>query len=118
MIYFYYNDLIQPSNQVINEEEQIENQYSADLNNFIESLDKKNGYEFNKLVNIFRSENIDYSVVEGYDCESTDAMICNFEKIVFNIDNAIDELIDKYDLNGIFNITKDNNKYTFIILKN
>lgn len=114
MTYFYYNDLIQPSQSIIENEDQ-----SAEiaLDNFRESLDKKSGYNFNYLINNLNTENIDYDVVNGFDYKSDDKEISNFKKISFNFKKVkdIDSFIKKYNIDQIFNIEKDKKNYTFII---
>lgn len=113
MIYFYYNDLLQPSDHLDNQSI-LE---SIDLDNFRESLDKKHGVKFNNLINILNLEEVQYSVSEGFDYKSDDNLICNFEKISFVFDNTkdIDSILEKYGLDGVFNILKKKNKYTFTI---
>jgi len=115
MIYFYYNDLMQPSDHLVKSEE-VDQLADIAYENFRESLDKKHGYQFNALVNILNLENIKYEVKEGFDCNSKDKNIRNFKKIsfVFNKPKDIDSIIKKYGLDGVFDITKDKKIYTFI----
>jgi hypothetical protein len=115
MIYFYYNDLLQPSDHL--DKSKLEMLTDFDKDNFIESLGKKFGYQFNCLINILNLENIPYDVIKGFNYISDDREICNFEKISFEFNNSndINDIIDKYGLDGIFNIDKENNNYTFII---
>lgn len=114
MTYFYYNSLLQSSDQLDESQDPL---YNSDLNNFRESLDKKHGYQFNILVNILNNESIQYKVIEGFNYNSKDQQICNFEKISFVFKKAkdIDSVIGKYRLDDIFNINKDKKNYTFII---
>ena len=114
MIYFYYNDLMQPSDHSKNND--IDQLADIAYENFRESLDKKHGYQFNALVNILNLENINYKVKEGFDYNSDDKNIRNFQKIsfVFNKPKDIDSIIKKYGLDGIFDIEKDKKIYIFI----
>jgi hypothetical protein len=115
MIYFCYNDLLKPSNQDIDPLTGINN----DLLNFQISLDKRNGYDFNKLINILNDENMSYEVSEGFNYDSNDKEICEFKKISFVFKNNtvkdINSIIKKYGLDGIFNITNSKKEFTFII---
>lgn len=117
MIYFYYNDLMQPSDHLVKSE--IDQLADIAYENFKESLDKKHGYQFNTLVNILNLENVKYKVKEGFDCNSKDSNIRNFRKIsfVFSKPKDIDFIIAKYGLDGVFDIIKDKKDkkiYTFI----
>lgn len=104
MNYFNYNDLLQPSDE-------------TDLDNFRESLNKEHGFHFNKLINIFNLENIEYTVIEGFNYNSEDNLICNFKKITFSLtDNTdIDSILKKYELDGLFTLIIKDNMYIFII---
>lgn len=114
MIYFYYKELLQPSEPLDNESID-----DSDLDNFRESLNKKHGFQFNNLINILKLEKIQYSVKEGFNYKSDDDLICNFEKISFVFDNTkdIDSILENYGLDGIFDVLKKKNKYTFTIKK-
>lgn len=107
MVFYYYCDLLQPSN----------NENTLDLENFKNSLIKINGLKFNKLINIMLLENLIFEVKEGFDYKSEDKLVSEFSKIsfIFNDIDDINKLITKYCLDGEFNILKENNKYTFIV---
>jgi len=115
MIYFNYNDLLQPSNH---EKEDQETGMTNDLLNFKISLDKRSGYNFNKLINILNNEQVSYEVSEGFNYDSKDELICEFKKISFVFKDNIKDIksiIKKYGLDGIFDITNAKKEFTFII---
>lgn len=100
MVYNNYNKLLKPSS----------------LDNFQKSLDCPNGYIFNSLVNLFTDEQVKFEITEGYNNDSKDEKIKYFNKISFKFQNLkeIENILKNYELDGIFNIYKDKNIYTFI----
>jgi len=103
MIYCNYNTLLKPSS----------------LENFTESLDLPNGYIFNSLVNIFVDEEVNYETIEGFNKSTKDKDIKLFNKISFRFNDLkeIDKIIKEYELMDVFNIEKNKNIYTFIVIE-
>lgn len=98
-----YNDLLNPT----------------DLQNFQSSLGKPNGFTFNSLINIFEEENLKYEIKSGFNAESKDADIKEFNKIQFKFldEKKFNKICEEYSLENIFNINKSKNIYTFNILE-
>lgn len=103
MSFSNYNELLKPS----------------DIDNFRVSLDKPNGYTFNSLLNILNDEKVKYKVLDGYNMNSKDSDISEFNKITirFSSQKQIDNIFKEYSLEEVFNITKDKKTYTFITLE-
>lgn len=89
---------------------------TSDLNNFHLSLDKPNGYTFNHLINILKEEGIPYEVIKGFDYNSNNQAIKNFNEITFKInDSKWKEICEIYSLSEVFNIKQNKNEYTLKI---
>ena len=90
---------------------------TSDLENFHSSLDKPNGYTFNQLVNILADEDVSYEIVDGFDKDSKDKEIKEFNKITIKFDKKNQSKWEKvckdYSLYEAFNIK--HNKDTYII---
>lgn len=102
MEYKFYNNLLKPSS----------------LDNFEQSLDKSGGYYFNSLLNILEENSIGYKVVEGFNYQSDDKDIKEFNKITieFNDIKKINNICKDYSLHEVFNIKQNKKTFTFTLI--
>lgn len=98
-MYDYYNVLLETS----------------DLDNFRKSLEKPNGQLFNNLINILKEEEIEFSIVQGYDSNSKDKDIKEFNKISIEFENKKDwkKTCENYSLDEVFEIIDNKDCFIF-----